>query len=99
MSAWKVCTHLVMRSRASFLMSSNIRNNSRRASRLLEGDRGTHIVAADDACQITRIVEIENPQGQAVVAAHDDGGRIHHVELVREHLVEGQLGITHGGGI
>ena len=25
-----------------------------------------------------------------VVAAHDDGGRIHHVQLVREHLIEAE---------
>src|SRR3569833_2248361 len=99
-SATKVCTHLVMRSRASFFISSSIRGNSWGLTpRLLEGDRRTHVLAADDACQVTRIVEIEHPQRQAIVAAHHYGGRIHDVQLVREHLVEGQMGVSCGGRV
>src|ERR1700733_4353136 len=90
-SAWKVCTHLLMRTAASFLRSSSMMSSSRRGRRSgsLEGDHRAHVLAAHDARQIAGIVEIEHPQRQAVVAAHDDGGGVHDVEAVIEHLVEG----------
>src|SRR5688572_772430 len=76
-SLWKVSTHLPMRVAASFLMSSNM-VRALRAS--VVGHDGADVLAAHDARQVTGIVEIENLQRHAVVAAHDDGRRIHHVE-------------------
>ena len=58
-----------------------------------------YVLAAYDAGEIPGIVEIEYPQRQAVVAAHDDGRGIHDVELVGEHLVEGQVRVAHGSRI
>src|SRR5205823_192834 len=65
----------------------------------LERHGRTHVLAAYDAGEIPGIVEIEHPQRQAVVAAHDDGGGIHDVELLAQHAVEGQARVAHGGRI
>src|SRR6267154_6689131 len=86
-SAWKLCTHFAMRVAASFLRSSSM-GRSPRCSGSLERHGRAHILAAYDAGEIPGIVEIEHPQRQAVVAAHDDGGGIHDVELLGEHPVE-----------
>src|SRR5690349_18444809 len=82
-SAWNVSTHLPMRLTASFLMSSNM-NASSRWKRLasVARDDGADVVTAHDARQIAGIVEVEDLQRHAVVAAHHDGGGIHHVEPV-----------------
>src|SRR6266702_3630781 len=97
MSAWKVWTHFAMRTWASFFMSSSM--FCLLETWLFERDRCPDVLTLHDAGQVTRIVEIEHPQRQAVVPAHYDGGRIHHVQLVREDPVEGQRGITDGGRI
>ena len=39
---------------------------------------------------VARLVQVEDPQRQAVVAAHDDRRRVHHVQALVEHLVERQ---------
>src|SRR3977135_589669 len=95
-SPWKFWTHFAMRVAASFLMSSSMGcvSSMRRGSRHCHGR--AYVLAAYDAGEIPGIVEIEHPQRQAVVAAHDNGRRIHDVELVGEHLVEGQVRVAHG---
>src|SRR3954470_3557704 len=99
MSAWNVWTHLVIRTVASFLMSSSIGSLSCKKLRLFVRYQRPDILALDDARQVAGIVEIEHPQRQAVVPAHDNGGRIHHIQLVRENLVECQGRITNRGGV
>src|SRR6516165_1998743 len=91
-SAWKFATHFAMREMASFLMSSSmvvlLATPEERAS--VEGHRRAHVLAAYDAGEVARIVEIEHAQRQAVVAAHHDSSRIHDIQTVGEHLVEGE---------
>src|SRR5882757_1066747 len=97
MSVWKVWTHFAMRTWASFFMSSSM--CALLETWLFERDRCPDVLTLHDARQVTRIVEIEHPQRQAVVPAHDDRGRIHHVQLVGEDPVEGQRGKADGGRI
>src|SRR5580658_8407671 len=98
-SAWKVCTHLLMRAAASFFTSSSMGLSPRRACGSLDRHRGTDLFALYDPGEVAGIVEIEHPQRQAVVAAHDDGGGVHHVETLGEHPVEGQLRVAYRGGV
>jgi phosphoglycolate phosphatase-like HAD superfamily hydrolase len=58
----------------------------------LVGDERAHLLAAHDAQQITVGVEIEHPQRQLVVAAHDDRGGVHHIQPLVEHLVKVRRG-------
>src|SRR3977135_31008 len=88
-SAWKFSTHFAMRVAASFLMSSSMGCVSSMQRASLDCHGRAHVLAAYDAGEIPGIVEIEYPQRQVVVAAHDDGRGIHDIELVGEHLVEG----------
>src|SRR5450432_934936 len=78
-----------MRSRASFFTSSSMVR-----ALLLDGDGCANILAAHNARQIAGIVEIEDPQGQAVVAAHHNRGRVHHVQFIGEYFVKGKMCIT-----
>src|SRR5688572_15145458 len=63
---------------------------------LLKRHQGTEVLTAHDARQIAGVIEIENPQGQTVVPAHDDSGGIHHVQPVGEHFVEGEARVPRG---
>src|SRR6187402_362474 len=90
-SAWNVSTHLPMRVAASFLMSS-IMSLSSTAS--IVGDDRADVLALHHARQVAGVVQVEDLQRHAVVAAHDYGGGIHHVESVCQHLVVGQGRVT-----
>src|SRR5256885_4901700 len=98
-SAWKFCTHFTMRVAASFLRSSSMGRSPRCSAGSLERHGRTHVLAAYDAGEIPGIVQIEHPQRQAVVAAHDDGGGIHDVELLAQYTDEGEARVRTGGRI
>src|SRR5215469_17497659 len=68
-------------------------------ARLFTSHQGPHVCAAHDACQVAGIVEIEDPQRQTVVAAHDDGSRVHDVELLGEHPIEGEVAVADRGRV
>src|SRR6187397_662208 len=80
-SPWKFSTHLPIRVAASFLMSSNM-FPCPRGSASIVGDDRTDVFAAHHARQVTRIVQVENLQRHAVVAAHHDRRGVHDVEAI-----------------
>src|SRR6185295_4749157 len=90
-SLWKVSTHLPMRVAASFLMSSimvrTLSVESANPDASLVGDDRADILAPHHTRQVAGIVEIEHRERHAVVSAHDDGGGVHDVQPVGQHLV------------
>src|SRR5512145_2784237 len=95
-------THLLMRSAASFLMSSSM-SVSRAAHAASVRDQGAHVLAARGANQGVGLVEVEYAHRQVVIAAQYDRGCVHHVQAVVEHLVVAKPlvapGARVGGGV
>src|SRR5688572_989509 len=82
-SCWKLC----MRCVASALMSLIMAYRSFPWRMSVVAYQRTDILAAYNPRQVAGIVQVEDPQGNVVVAAQDDGGAIHHAEPVVEHAI------------
>src|SRR5258706_202767 len=88
-SPWTFSTHLPMRVAASFLMSSSMMSSLSPCTSVAGDDR-TDVIAPHHSRQIAGVVEVEHCERHSIVAAHDDGGRVHDIEPVGEHLVIGE---------
>jgi hypothetical protein len=55
--------------------------------RRLGRDQGADVLAARGAHERPRFVEVEDTQGQPVIAAHHDRRGVHHAQALVEHLV------------
>src|SRR5581483_1295397 len=49
-------------------------------------DQRSHFFAGKDAPDVSRTVQVEDDDGQVVLAAKRDGGRVHHLESALEEV-------------
>src|SRR5690606_20132953 len=98
-SCWKLWMHFCMRCVASALMSLIMAYRSFAWRMSVVAYQRTDILAAHNPRQVAGIVQVEDPQGNVVVAAQDDGGAIHHAEPVVEHTFAAVPVIACGGGV
>ena len=57
-------------------------------------DGGAERLALDDPHEVARVVQVEHDERQIVLATHHDRGRVHHAELLGEHLIERQSAVA-----
>src|SRR6476619_4016825 len=80
-------THLVMRSVASFLMSSSMSPPVGRPAAASVRNQCAHDLAARRPHEGTGIVQVEDPERQLVITTQHDRRLVHHVQALVEHLV------------
>src|SRR5207302_931155 len=65
-------------------------------------DQGAELLSPDDALDVALLLDVEHDNGEVVVHAQGDGGRVHDLEAFVDHGDEGELrvfgraGILHG---
>src|SRR5689334_21251776 len=79
----------------SSLCTSSImltRNSSGALGALLRAHEGADGLAGDGAANVALLGEVEHQDGQVVVLAQRDGGRVHDLEVLLQDLEVGEVG-------